>query len=131
MNTSNHSAPILEAKSLSKSFGSLQVLQDIDLTLHRGEVLGLIGPSGSGKSTFIRCLNFMETPSRGEIRFDGRPVRPAFRDNASVRYVMRWEYHTICRGGKSLIEQLQADFPDIGASSHAAYAYPQQMSATT
>lgn len=83
MIATSQSAPILEAKSLSKSFGSLHVLRDIDLTLHRGEVLGLIGPSGSGKSTFIRCLNFMESPTSGEIRFDGRPVRPSFRDNAT------------------------------------------------
>lgn len=80
MTLTSQAAPILQARALTKSFGKLEVLKEIDLELHRGEVLGLIGPSGSGKSTFIRCLNFMEVPTAGEIRFEGRPVRPAFRD---------------------------------------------------
>ena len=60
-------ATILEARGLRKSFGALEVLKGVDLTLSRGEVVALIGPSGSGKSTLIRCLNMMEIPNEGEV----------------------------------------------------------------
>ncbi|WP_416799098.1 amino acid ABC transporter ATP-binding protein [Ciceribacter azotifigens] len=74
------SAPVIEAVSLRKSYGSLEVLKGLDLALARGEVVALIGPSGSGKSTFIRCLNMMETPSDGTILFRGKKVGDRFRD---------------------------------------------------
>jgi ABC-type polar amino acid transport system ATPase subunit len=63
--------PILEVRRLRKSFGSLEVVRGVELTLRPGEVVFIIGPSGSGKSTFIRCLNFLEEPDEGEIVFDG------------------------------------------------------------
>lgn len=62
---------ILEVKGLKKSFGSLKVLSGIDITIHKGEVVVVIGPSGSGKSTFLRCLNLLEQPTGGEIIFEG------------------------------------------------------------
>lgn len=61
----------LEVRALSKSFGSLQVLRQVDLQVGRGEVVTLIGPSGSGKSTLLRCLNLLEIPDSGEIRWEG------------------------------------------------------------
>ena len=73
--------PIVEAIGLRKSYGNLEVLKGMDLTLGRGEVVALIGPSGSGKSTLIRCLNMMETPSAGTLRFRGREIGRRFRDN--------------------------------------------------
>lgn len=73
-------APILSATDLRKSFGTLEVLRGLDLSLTRGEVVALIGPSGSGKSTFIRCLNMMETPSAGTIRFRQKKVANTFKD---------------------------------------------------
>jgi polar amino acid transport system ATP-binding protein len=76
--------PILQAIGIRKSFGPLEVLKGIDLTLTRGEVVGLIGPSGSGKSTFIRCLNRLEAPTAGTIRFRGRPTGSAFADNGTT-----------------------------------------------
>ena len=63
------SEPILEIKHLSKSFGSHEVLKDIDFEVRPGDVTSIIGASGSGKSTLLRCVNLLETPSSGEICF--------------------------------------------------------------
>ena len=62
---------MIEIKDLHKSFGSLNVLNGINEHISRGEKVVVIGPSGSGKSTFLRCLNMLETPTSGEILFDG------------------------------------------------------------
>lgn len=78
--TPQTTAPIIEAIGLHKSYGSYDVLKGLDLSLQRGEVVALIGPSGSGKSTFIRCLNMMEVPTRGTIRFRQKDVSGKFRD---------------------------------------------------
>ncbi|MCZ4290766.1 amino acid ABC transporter ATP-binding protein [Hoeflea alexandrii] len=77
---SNAVAPVIEAIGLQKSYGPLEVLKGLDLSLERGEVVALIGPSGSGKSTFIRCLNMMEIPTGGIIRFRQKRVGDRFRD---------------------------------------------------
>ena len=58
---------ILNIKHLSKSFGSHEVLRDIDFKVNKGDVISVIGASGSGKSTLLRCINLLETPSSGEI----------------------------------------------------------------
>ena len=63
--------PLIEVKGLTKKFGSLLVLNNIDVTIHKGEKVAVIGPSGSGKSTFLRCLNCMEDPTAGQIIFGG------------------------------------------------------------
>ena len=65
---------ILEIRHLSKSFGSHEVLRDIDFTVAKGDVTSIIGASGSGKSTLLRCVNLLETPTSGEILFHGRDV---------------------------------------------------------
>ena len=65
---------ILEIRHLSKSFGSHQVLRDIDFTVQRGDVTSIIGASGSGKSTLLRCINLLETPTSGEIFYHGQNV---------------------------------------------------------
>ncbi len=65
---------ILEIRHLSKSFGSHEVLKDIDFTVSKGDVTAIIGASGSGKSTLLRCVNLLETPTSGEILFHGRDV---------------------------------------------------------
>ncbi len=66
--------PILEVRHLSKSFGTHEVLRDIDFTVRPGDVTSIIGASGSGKSTLLRCVNLLETPSSGEILFHGQSV---------------------------------------------------------
>jgi polar amino acid transport system ATP-binding protein len=65
---------MVQADSVSKSFGSNKVLKGISLTVRRGEVMCLVGPSGSGKSTFLRCINHLETVDSGRLRVDGTLV---------------------------------------------------------
>lgn len=70
---------ILTVKNLSKSFGELEVLKDINMESEEGEVISVIGPSGSGKSTFLRCINLLETPNSGTITYEGQVVNePAY-----------------------------------------------------
>ena len=65
---------MIDVKHLSKSFGDHLVLDDISHHIHPGEKVVIIGPSGSGKSTFLRCLNLLETPTKGTITFDGQDI---------------------------------------------------------
>ena len=65
---------ILEIRHLSKSFGSHEVLRDIDFTVGKGDVTSILGASGSGKSTLLRCVNLLETPTSGEILYHGKNV---------------------------------------------------------
>lgn len=65
---------MIEIKNLYKSFGKIEVLKDINLTVNKGEVVAVIGPSGSGKSTMLRCINHLESVTSGEIYVDGMPV---------------------------------------------------------
>ena len=65
---------ILEVRHLSKSFGSHEVLRDIDFTVSSGDVTSIIGASGSGKSTLLRCINLLETPGSGSILFHGEDI---------------------------------------------------------
>lgn len=66
--------PIISVSHLSKRFGDLQVLRDIDFEVNRGEVISLIGPSGTGKSTLLRALNMLEPPTSGQIRVNGELI---------------------------------------------------------
>lgn len=66
--------PVLEARSISKSFGAVQALQDVSLSLRRGEVLGVVGDNGAGKSTLIKCLSGVLAPDSGTILIDGKAV---------------------------------------------------------
>jgi ABC-type polar amino acid transport system ATPase subunit len=67
---------LVELRGIHKSFGDNVVLAGVDLLVDRGEVIVIAGPSGSGKSTMLRCVNGLEIADRGEITFDGRPVKP-------------------------------------------------------
>ncbi|NGN63946.1 amino acid ABC transporter ATP-binding protein [Streptomyces sp. A7024] len=66
--------PAIEVAGLHKSFGDLEVLKGIDLTVRRGEVVCVIGPSGSGKSTLLRCVNLLEQPTAGKVTVSGTEV---------------------------------------------------------
>ena len=65
---------MIDVKNLSKSFGDHLVLDDITESIQVGEKVVIIGPSGSGKSTFLRCLNLLETPTKGTITFNGTEI---------------------------------------------------------
>ena len=65
---------MIQIKGLNKYFGDLHVLKDIDLTVKAGEKVVIIGPSGSGKSTLIRCVDYLEEPTSGEVIIDGTPL---------------------------------------------------------
>ena len=67
-------ADMIQIKGLNKYFGDLHVLKDINLTVKEGEKLVIIGPSGSGKSTLIRCVDYLEEPTTGEVVIDGTPL---------------------------------------------------------
>lgn len=65
---------MLEIKNLSKSFGDLEVLRDVNISVEKGEVVVIIGPSGSGKSTMLRCINLLEQPTGGEILYQDQNI---------------------------------------------------------
>lgn len=65
---------MIETKGISKSFGGKLVLDDISVKVEKGEKVVIVGPSGSGKSTFLRCLNLLEVPDKGEVWFEGQQI---------------------------------------------------------
>ena len=79
---------MIEIKNLHKSFGHVEVLKGVDVSIEEKEVVVIIGPSGSGKSTLLRCMNYLEEPTSGDITvslvqsagfcLDGRPLTPCF-----------------------------------------------------
>ena len=81
---------ILQVNHLSKSFGTHEVLRDIDFTVKKGDVTSIIGASGSGKSTLLRCINLLEIPTSGEIHYHGENVvkrgfnAPAYRSHVGM-----------------------------------------------
>ncbi|WP_432151358.1 amino acid ABC transporter ATP-binding protein [Streptomyces sp. bgisy029] len=77
--------PLIELRDVNKHFGELHVLQDINLTVGRGEVVVVIGPSGSGKSTLCRAVNRLETIESGSILIDGRPLPEEGKGLAQLR----------------------------------------------
>ncbi|GHH37558.1 amino acid ABC transporter ATP-binding protein [Streptomyces sp. CA-294286] len=79
------STDLVVLSNVNKHFGALHVLQDIDLTIARGEVVVVIGPSGSGKSTLCRTINRLETIDSGDIRIDGKPLPQEGKELARLR----------------------------------------------
>jgi D-xylose transport system ATP-binding protein len=74
MTASVNGVPTLELRGISKSFGSVHALQDVDFEVRDGEVMALVGDNGAGKSTLIKCVAGIHTIDSGEILFDGKPV---------------------------------------------------------
>jgi arginine/lysine/histidine transport system ATP-binding protein len=79
---------VIDVEHLSKSFGDHLVLDDITEHIEEGEKVVVIGPSGSGKSTFLRCMNLLETPTKGTITFDGTVITDPKTDINAVRRQM-------------------------------------------
>jgi ABC-type polar amino acid transport system ATPase subunit len=70
----NNSSNLVEIKSVDKWFGELQALDNVSLNVPSGKVMVIIGPSGSGKSTLLRCINYLETPTNGQVWFNGEKM---------------------------------------------------------
>ena len=111
--------PILEIKHLKKSYGQNEVLKDISLTIHKGEVISIIGSSGSGKSTFLRSINLLETPTEGEILYHGENVL----ENTIVAQttVLKREYAEAEKIAKENLEK-------VGMGERYWQAKPKQLS---
>lgn len=75
----NHEQPILRAEGIHKTLGGHLVLEDVSLSVNKGEVKILIGPSGSGKSTLLQCLNFLHAPDKGRLWLEGREFKASGR----------------------------------------------------
>jgi len=79
--------PMVEVRGARKSFGAMEVLKGIDLSVDRGQIVAIIGPSGSGKSTLLRSINHLETLNGGEVWLDGVQVNQALRGQAFERHI--------------------------------------------
>jgi polar amino acid transport system ATP-binding protein len=77
--------PIIEVRDLYKHFGAVEAVNGVTLDVHRGEVVVVIGPSGSGKSTLLRCINHLETPTRGTVIIDGVDIMAKDTDINALR----------------------------------------------
>ena len=87
-------ANMIEIRDLNKYFGDLHVLKDIDLTVEEGEKVVIIGPSGSGKSTLIRCVDYLEEPTSGEVIIDGMKFHESFHGCAMLQFAQK---HVSCQ----------------------------------
>ena len=81
----NNQTPLISVKELKKDFGDNKVLRGINIDIHKGDVVAVIGPSGCGKSTFLRCLNFLEEPTGGEITFSNNVVFKLYRNETKAK----------------------------------------------
>jgi branched-chain amino acid transport system ATP-binding protein len=86
-------APVLEASGVTMRFGGLLAVNDVDLTVREGEIVGLIGPNGAGKTTFFNCLTGLYKPTSGQVRFSGTPLPP--KPRAVVRAGMARTFQNI------------------------------------
>ena len=105
--TANHAEKILEVRGLTKTYGgeakkgakqptpTLDVLKGIDIDIYRGDVVCLIGPSGCGKSTFLRCLNRLEIPTGGSVKFEGTEVDEAHIDAVRQKMGMVFQHFNL------------------------------------
>ncbi|MEU0967670.1 amino acid ABC transporter ATP-binding protein [Streptomyces sp. NPDC005917] len=139
--------PLIELRDVNKYYGELHVLQDIDLTVGKGEVVVVIGPSGSGKSTLCRTINRLETVQSGRITLDGQPLPEEGRALAKLRAEVGMVFQSfnlfahktalqnvslaqikVRRRNKEQADQRSRELLDrVGLSAHAE-KYPAQLS---
>ena len=83
----SNSKPMVEVRDVHKSYGALEVLKGINLSVERGQIIAIIGPSGSGKSTLLRSINHLETVNSGQILLDGIQVNQSLNGRAFERHI--------------------------------------------
>ena len=105
--------PLVQVRGLKKSFGTTEVLHGVDLDVHKGEVVSLIGASGSGKTTLLRCVNLLETYDGGSIRIDG--VEVGYREAGSARRRRGERELAPIRADTGMVFQLFNLFPHLTA----------------
>ena len=139
--------PMVQIKGVNKHFGDLHVLQDIDLTVGKGEVVVVLGPSGSGKSTLCRTINRLETYESGSISIDGQPLPEEGKELAKLRADVGMVFQSfnlfahktilqnvtlgpmkVRREKKSAAEQRAKELLERVGVGHQAAKYPAQLS---
>lgn len=138
---------MISVKHLSKHFGDLVVLTDVNIEINKGEVISVVGPSGSGKSTLLRCMNLLETPTGGEIVIDGINLLDPKTDVYKLREKMGMVFQSfnlfshlmvienIMLGPVDLLNMARQEAYDEGMKllamvglAEKAYAYPDELS---
>jgi len=98
--------PLLELKNVTKLFGKLAALEDIDLGVEEGEVLGIVGPNGSGKTTMINIISGYYRPTRGEIFFNGKKISGLRPDQIATRGIVRTFQSNVLFEGTTVLESM-------------------------
>ena len=130
--------PVISVHDLAKNYGELKVLRKIDMDIYKGEVVSVIGPSGSGKSTFLRCLNYLEELTSGEIDIGGVSLKGIDEDkhnkklNEKAAKVIRKNVGMVFQQfnlwpHKTVLENVMELLARVGMDGKAD-AYPTQLS---
>ena len=121
---------LIKVEGLEKAFGDLQVLKGIDIEIHKGEVLVVIGPSGSGKSTFLRCLNLLEQPTGGSIFFEGVDLtdKKLNIDKHRQKMGMVFQHFNLLKQSQQEAEAKAMELLARVGLADRAQAYPSQLS---
>ena len=109
------STPVLKCSGLSKSYGSRRVLENVNMCIPSGKIVGLLGPNGCGKSTFLKLVTGLLTPDSGEIEICGEPRSD--KTNAYVSYLPEQTYFSSAQTGNQIIEYFSDFFPDFDADA--------------
>ncbi len=137
--STNGQAAALEIKDIHKTFATHQVLKGISLSAHDHDVVAILGSSGSGKSTFLRCINLLETPTSGEVRFKGELIKmtrrygePAAADMKQVdrirsKLAMVFQQFNLWQHMTILDNVVAAQVHVLGRDKHAAIAKAEEM----
>ncbi len=107
----NKTKPLLRVENLCKSFAKLDVLKGVTTDIYKGDVVAIIGPSGCGKSTFLRCLNFLETPSAGKITFAEETIYK----NERVYLKQKMKKLLLLKKSKQFDETAKAEYEKLDA----------------
>ncbi|AKS68868.1 glutamine ABC transporter ATP-binding protein [Staphylococcus schleiferi] len=138
---------MIKIKQLNKTFGNNEVLAQIDMEVHKGEVVAIIGPSGSGKSTLLRCMNLLEVPTKGSVIFEGRDLTEKGTKVDELRQKMGMVFQNfnlfphkkvidniilapslLKKGDKASLKTHALDLLDKVGLKDKAEAYPNQLS---